>query len=323
MVSVNTKQSNVDAAIAKLVSLHDGDIGVVETIDCGNAAIPKLRAILFSREPSGLYETRRRAVEALQGLRAFDVLRAYLNEPREITDPIERTGEDAVINAAARALGRFVDTRDLPLLFSLIRQRPLAGVIETLGNFRQTGALPYFIKALGDDFTRPSAENAIRRFGNGARNALLAAALDRVAGHEHSSSISRRRSALKLLESVSLPRDTMPTEFRTLIKDDDPWIALRASRLCLSHLAEPEAKATLARLAKLLQSADGLLARDIEDVLVEYYQLVQSLIEVLEQQMPAVPAIPIWRSNDHTRQVFANVKKRVSSGTMTSGCRHE
>jgi hypothetical protein len=319
MMLVDTKQSNVDSAIAKLVSLHDGDIGVVETIACGSAAVPKLRAILFAREPSGLYEIRRHAVEALQGLRAFDALRAYLSEPRKITDPVERTGEDAVINAAARALGRSIDTRDLPLLFSLIRDRPLAGVIETLGKFRQTGALPYFIKALGDDFTRPSAEKAIRRFGDRARRALLDAALDREVRHESSGSIGRRRSALKLLETVSLPREMVPSDFPALIKDGDPWIALRASRLCLSYLPEPNAKATLARLAKLLRSVDGLLAREIEDVLVEHYELVQSLIEVFDQQPPPVPEIPVWRSNDHTRQVFANVKKRALNGTTTAG----
>jgi hypothetical protein len=91
------------AAIDKLRSLHDGDRGVIEIAACGRRAIPALRALLFERGPSGLYEPRCLAVKALGALEAYDVLIEYLNAPRAIVDPIERVGEDAVLNAAARA----------------------------------------------------------------------------------------------------------------------------------------------------------------------------------------------------------------------------
>jgi len=91
-------------AMDKIRSLHDGDLGVLDAVDCGPAAIPALRALLFEREPSGLYEVRRRAVDALAALGAHDVLMDFLGTYHDVTDPIERLGEDAVINAAALAL---------------------------------------------------------------------------------------------------------------------------------------------------------------------------------------------------------------------------
>jgi hypothetical protein len=66
------------AAIDKLRSLHDGDRGVIEIAACGRRAIPALRALLFEREPSGLYQPRCQAVKALAALEAYDVLIEYL-----------------------------------------------------------------------------------------------------------------------------------------------------------------------------------------------------------------------------------------------------
>ncbi len=43
----------VEQAIAKLKSLQDGDVGVVDVIAFGKQAIPALRRILFERERSG------------------------------------------------------------------------------------------------------------------------------------------------------------------------------------------------------------------------------------------------------------------------------
>ena len=42
-----------------------------------------------------------RSSSALRSLRAYYVLREFLALRREISDPVERTGEDAVINAVA------------------------------------------------------------------------------------------------------------------------------------------------------------------------------------------------------------------------------
>jgi hypothetical protein len=303
--------SKVELAIAQLTSLHDGDLGVIAAIACGPSAISPLKAVLFSREPSGFYETRRRAVEALEGLGAFDVLRDYLRGANLPTDPVERTGDDAVMGAAAKALGHRQDARDLRLLWHLLRDRPLAGVIDAVGRFRQPATLPHMIKALGDDFLRPSAEAAIRKLGRTARRSLVEAALNRQppVGNEPMDSVNRRRSALMLLEEIS-PEQCVPFEtLRMLTEDTDAWIALRAARLCLPHLPDPIAKRTVSQLILLLQQADALLAEEISEVLVKYYRFASAAIDAFYREPPS--EIPPWRSSDHTRQAFDRVLSHV------------
>ncbi len=75
----NLAQS-VERAISKLKLLcDDGDLGVAEAVACGNAAIPALRELLFQGAPSGVFQPRCRAIEALASLNAHSVLIEYLN----------------------------------------------------------------------------------------------------------------------------------------------------------------------------------------------------------------------------------------------------
>jgi len=316
---------DVTQAIAKLTSLHDGDQGVIETIACGLAAIPALRTILFKPEPSGLYETRRRAVEALAQLRAFDILREYLAYPPNAEDPVERAGDDAVINAAARALGTVAGTPDMSLLLALLKGRQLPGLIDALAHFRQISAMPYYLKALGDDIARESAEKAIARLGARARDALVAAALapDSACGRESSMSALRRRSALKLLQAIPPPRDVLREFFAALLDDTDPWIVFWTAKLWIAQLDQTERMRAAARLLVLLKSADTVLAREIEECFVANYDLVRAHIDAIDTITLDSDRVPIWRSNDYTRRVFERVKRRVA-GFLSPGVRkHE
>jgi hypothetical protein len=313
-------QHDLGAAITKLMSLHDGDVGVIETIACGTAAVPALHSILFSRDSSGIYEPRRRAIEALEVLKAHEALREYLSAPQDISDPIERSGEDAVINAAARALGRLADTRDMPLLFGLLRTRPLAGVIEAAGRFRQISTLPDFIRALGDDFTRSAAEAAILRFGVKARKELLKCVLAPalVQGRETSASISRRRSALRILQIMPLRADVIPAPWSEVIDSSDPWIAVWASRIALTHLDPTEHRHAIERLLFLLHEADELIAEEIEDCLVEHFASARAAIEEAARALP-VSDVPIWRSRDYTDRVFERIRSRTQTNFEIHG----
>ena len=79
-------QNDVQHAIDRLKSLHEGDLGILEVIACGTRAIPALRALLFARGGSGLYQTRCRAVAALAALGAYDVLKDFLSARREAVE---------------------------------------------------------------------------------------------------------------------------------------------------------------------------------------------------------------------------------------------
>jgi hypothetical protein len=131
---------DVRRAIDKLKLLHAGDLGVDEVAACGTRAIPALRQLLFERDPSGLYQVRRRAVEALAALGAYDVLMDFLRVPREADDPVERMGDEAVTNAAALALTKVREEHVFQLLLLVAKRRHLIGVIAALGHIPAVGS---------------------------------------------------------------------------------------------------------------------------------------------------------------------------------------
>lgn len=281
--SDQSSSADVDRAIRKLTSLRDGELGVIDVVACGPRAIPALRAILITREPSGLYESRRLAVDALALLHASDALIDFLKLSlrREIADPVERTGEDAVINATARSLATSTVPLLVPLLLELAQQRPLAGVIETLGKSCRIEALPHFIAALAEDSARPAAEVAIRYLGQHARPLLRETLARPLLSHgpETVSSGRRRRSALMLLGEL---RPIAKQDFlliRRLVHDENAEIAALSSELCLTGDEDELAKiSAVHRLIDLLGHADWLLAEQIEDCLAKHLEFSKTLI---------------------------------------------
>lgn len=274
-------EAELAKAIARLKSLHDGDAGLLDVLSCGKKAIPALRQILTTREPSGLYETRRRAVEALAQLRGFDVLEEYLETPREISDPVEFTGEEAVTNAAARALTRTKDPGVIDALLRLTERNPLAGVVDALGELGCVQALAYFIRALGEDFTRPAAETALRKLGTPVRQALLDAAIRPGAPDacEPESSRRFRRSALRLYaELAPVPREDWPS-IRHLTTDADPEIAVAACELCLTEAQGPARVAAVRRLVELLGQGNWMLDQEIEACLIDHSDTAGAIVE--------------------------------------------
>ena len=135
-------------------------------------------ASCFSKGSRAVFSrTRRRAVEALAALGAQDALIEFLESAPDITDPVERLGEDAVINAAARALCDLREPRVFQLLLSLVKRRTLSGVVAALGPFRRPETIPYLIDALAEDESCPEAEAALREMASLAHDALIVTAL--------------------------------------------------------------------------------------------------------------------------------------------------
>ena len=230
-----------------------------------------LRALLFEREPSGLFETRCRAVEALASLGAQEVLIEFLESSHDIADPVEKLGEDAVINAAARALRDVREPRVFQLLLSLVKGRALAGVVAALGGFHRPETIPDLIDALAEDESRSQAEAAVRDMASLAHDALIVAALqDQTRPERESESrLRQRRSALALL----LQSGVQPSEWpllRNLMKDQDPRLIALACQLCLACGPPAERRNAIASLRRLLPSADLPLRLDIEQCLARH-----------------------------------------------------
>ena len=238
-----------------LRSLREGDRGVVVAASLGRYAVPALRDLLFERDPSGLFETRRRAVDALALIGAHEVLIEFLQSSHDPADAVEALGEDAVVNAAAHALTGVGDPRVFPLLLSLARKRILPGVIAALGSFHRVESIPYFVAALAEDESRPSAEAVLLELGAPARDALVAAARgEQLSDDEGESRLRQRRSALVLLGRVGVEPHAWQ-ELREIMRDRDPTVRRLACQLCLAFATEGEHAEATALLNPLSSSA--------------------------------------------------------------------
>jgi hypothetical protein len=256
------------------------DRAAIQVVASGRSAIPALRTLLFERDPSGIFEPRCGAVWALASLHVYEVLMEFLATSREIADPVERVGEEAVINAAARGLREFDNEQVFEILFSIAKRRLLPGVIETLGHYRRSETISFLIAGLADDDARPAAAAALLELGDRARPALLRAAVLAVpsSGVEITSSRRCRRSALGLLRAMGVAQDDWPI-LQPLIDDLDSRIAMLACDIGLGlRMAGDEA---VHRLVSMLLTADFLLSLQLEDCLVRHYAVARGVVNSL------------------------------------------
>jgi HEAT repeat protein len=277
----------IERAIAKLTSAQEGAIlfGVLDVVAFGKEAIPALRRILF--DPSGLCQARCSAVAALAALGGSDVLIDFLETEGPVTDPVERAGKDAVINATAGVLPNVHEPRVFELLVRLARSSPLTGVIGALGASGRAEAIPMLVDALADDTSRPVAEAALRRFGKQSEGALLNAATTQLPAPEgeSASSVRRRRSALGLLAEIDVARQTWPI-LRQLMGDRDVKIATLASEICLGCAFAVERSKAVRRLIDLLAHEDRTRREESERLLISRFDVTSGPIATYLREAP-------------------------------------
>jgi HEAT repeat protein len=298
--------ADVTHAIAKLKSFREGEGGVADVIACGGSAIPALRTVLFERERSGLFQPRCRAVEALARLGAHNVLFEFLQADRKVVDPVERLGEDAVINAAALALANVGDRQVFDLLLKLARRPALTGVIGALSAFKRTEAIPLLIDALEEDASRHTAETALWKVGRKAHAALLRAVDLKVPSDERESESStrRRRSAFNLLTEMDGSRAVW-RRLRHLMHDKDVKLAARACKIGLARGSVSERVDAVRRLIELLAEQDWILREEIEVCLTIHFANAR---EVITQYLNQISL-----SSDHTaaREQTKTILRRI------------
>lgn len=284
-------QSADTAKIEKLVqgmrSLNGGGNAMFSVMDYGTAAIPALRKLLYERDASGIFEPQVRAVKALAAIGARNVLFEFLGAPHDVSDPVMRLGEEAVINAAARALIGWRSKEFYELLKRIARHQLLPGIVEALAEFGGNEAIPILVAALGEDFSRSAAEDGLVKIGAPAQQTLGAAATSHQPSPEWESpsSLRRRRSALRLLVEIGVNSKDWPS-LRPLIQDRDLTIAFLSCKLALANSDSGDRAEIFRRLIILLEGADWFLGREIEDCLVQYFSEAQELVnEALRDRM--------------------------------------
>ncbi|MGC8494399.1 MAG: hypothetical protein ACP5SH_21970, partial [Syntrophobacteraceae bacterium] len=238
---------SINDLIRELDSLDTGKKAAENLARYGSAALEPLRRFLLEGVPKKLFQPRLWAVEVLFRLGGKDTLIEYLLREKEIADPQDRFGEEAVESAAARFLSAWREEVVYLSLLKLSERKMLVGLIESLATFGRPEPIPFFERALGDDFYRPAAEEALVKMGSMARGALVQAAVLPHPGlvMETPSSVVRRRCAVRLLAKVGLPAEAWPT-LRELLNDPDAELFIGVSRLGV-EIGSKDDRARIAR----------------------------------------------------------------------------
>jgi|GEM_PF-1286139 hypothetical protein len=291
----------------RLRSLHDGELAVFDALALGSEAVPVLRELLFERDRAGIFEPRRRVVRALAALHAFGVLKEFIAGWRPAEDPVERLGDEAVVSAAAGELAVTGDEEAFAVLLGIAREHPIPGVVEAIGSYRRTEAIPVLIAALSDDCAGGPAQRALEELGQDAVAALVDAALVPLAGangRETPSSIRRRRRALSALVKTGARR-AVQARLRPLVDDPDAEIAALACRILLTSADEVWTCECVERLVELLRRATWPLRREVEDSLIANGRVARAYVE------RALRSAREETSNDLERARFMGSLRRV------------
>ncbi len=255
--------------IDELDALYKGKEAVASLVELGPEAIEPLREYLLEGKARKVFHPRLWAVEALGRLGAREVLITFLFREKEIVDPEERFGEEAVASAAARCLVAWPDEDTRQLLLELSERRLLNGLIAALAELQTPEAIPYFERALEDDFYRAAAERAFLKLGGMAAEALSWSAVTSSPSSsiETPGSLERRRSAVRLLNSVGIS----PTQWRILrplVEEPDTVLAVEAVKLGIRVASTGDRARMARRLIEALSSAPWHLRQDIEESLL-------------------------------------------------------
>ncbi len=259
----------VSRLIRELDSLNTGKQAATSLVGYGPLSVEPLRKFLLEGKPRKIFQPRFWAVEALARLGAKEVLMEYLFRDKHIADPEDRFGEEAVESAAARFLASWPDEDVHRALLKLSERRMLVGLIEALAGFKCPEAIPFFERALEDDFYRPAAEDALQKLGVMSCNTLVQSAVTPVPSPstETSSSLERRRSAVRLLNKVGMPAKHWQI-LRRLIYEPDKELVVGASKLGMGVASNDDRVIIIHRLVELVSSVPWYLQEDVADMLV-------------------------------------------------------
>jgi HEAT repeat protein len=311
--------SEIQWRIERLNSLVEGEQARMELVGFGAAAIQPLKEFLFSGRPSGIFQPRQWAVEALGILGAKDVLLEYLRRDERIPDPVVQHGEEAVRNTAARLIARWKTDDVFELLIELAHKRILSGIVTALGSFRRKEALPILERALEDDVARPAAEEALAGFG-GEEIEILVSAVHRKRMNEDEevpSSRRRRRSAAELLSNSRLEPVLWP-QLRFLLDEDDSELVIHGAKIATVLAPDSEKTDAVASVLRVLPDSPWYLKEEATKCLEALYLWGELLIENQITWRSEEP--PLKRISDETLLTLLRLRAHMQDPCRPKGC---
>jgi hypothetical protein len=301
----------IDVSIKKLESIFESDHGVVELIAMGDRAVPELRQVLLGGKPSTVYQPRMAAFDALGQIGAKDVLLEFLRTTTQTADPAVRFAEEAVRSTAARELIRWPGKDVEAALIDIMRQKPLPGACDAVGQLRLNSAAPYLVEALADDVNRPRAMNALRQMLPAARPLLIAAALLWLTRDRSEENPALHRTALaaaRLLSESDVSADEA-TKLGPLMHSEDPEMAACVAQILLKH--QPRDTGVVAHiLIGALPRAPWFVRDEIRDLLAA---CGPGVLKPLDAEIDRrARESKLQRSTDMLLPMLVNIRLRVA-----------
>lgn len=256
----------VDAAVARLRNVHDGEAAIPEVVAWGDIAIPRLESLL--RGPSDVVpHARCWAADALAGIGSAPAVLALI---RALRDSSARILTPALSEAEAVVSGRIAEHLSVvpgesvsEALIETLREHPASpSCVVAVGRRREPRALALLAGCLFEDSSRQAAREVLRSFDDEAVPHLLAAVLP---GHgsEPAIHIEGRRAATELLGEWLLRHAGAPSREASQVLEAlqarlcDPWGTIRlAAAIALSHLAPCDDDLVARLLVSALGDAD-------------------------------------------------------------------
>lgn len=251
--------------------MHKGEDAVAALVELGPVAIGPLGRFLLDGKPCKVFQPRLWAVKALARLGARDLLMVYLLQQKEIADPEERFGEEAVQSAAARFLANWPDEETRRFLLRFSENHVLNGLIDALAELKTVEAIPFFERALEDDFYRPAAENAFLMLGPVAVEALVQSALTPHpdALTETPGSLKRRRCAVRLLNIMGISSEPWKS-LRRLLHESDPELVVESAKLAIRWGLAADNAFIVQRLIECSAGASWQVRGEVKEILKKF-----------------------------------------------------
>jgi len=251
-------EATIRHLIAALESLTDGELAVDILIACGRRTVPFLSQVLLDGPTQSIAVSRCRAVRALGGLGEKQILLQYLRDWKHPADPAVTMAEDAVRSAAAKELLRWPSQEVFDVLLTCVRDRASLGLVEAIGAFGRTEAVPVLFQVLQDDVCGNAAKEMLRRTPESTKAfALQLLASSYLEDAQLPSMFHMLRSSLALLSEMNISR-TEWASIHHLLNWLDAEIVVACAEIGMRTAPAKEHPAIVSNIFRILPACNWL-----------------------------------------------------------------
>jgi hypothetical protein len=268
--------SQIARLVRVLESLTDGELAVDLLIAAGERSILPLEEFLLRGKARTIAVPRCRAARALGGLRARETLLSYFANVDLPADPVVLFAEGAVRSAVAHELLRWREDEVFYVLLKAATQRATVGLIESLGEFRRSEAIPVLFETLEDDLCRNAAFAALSETPEESRHyAILSLRGGAGASLVGAAASRRRRATAELFRKLGISRGDWRDVAR-LLEDEDPTVIICAATVGFHVAPQAEFPAIVSALFRVAHKLNWLQEDEVVHLLDQHKALAHS-----------------------------------------------